>query len=613
MNDSTVVETLNAFGGKTARDKRNEIGQVDDRIGKLDLSDTTSPVFGIDLGTTNSAISVITQGDYPKVIKLVDGSYTMPSCVMWHNNEFIVGREAYENRANANVIYSVKRFMQDPHKTVILKEGSRTLEMTPAEVSAEILKGLVEKTGGVYGDIKDVVVTVPAYFDQNGRNATRKACELAGLNLIDIINEPTAAALCYDIDESKSNGATDFITFDFGGGTLDITLARITGNDSSADSEMYDLYGIESDEQEEASGDSCKIIQCLAIEGDSHLGGDNIDKSALNILDEKVQQATGCSVMDFPRDYREELILRLEQMKKTGVHETYAIQIDSNTATQKVQCEIPFGYADFRRALMPVYKKCCETFDKLLAKTEHNADSVILVGGSTKHPILVEMLKEDYPEFTFSNSVDQDLAVSMGAAIKGKIDKFGSDTVQVFDILPISIGINANGEMKTAVLSGATLPASADLSFTNVYDNQVEMKLELLQGESFMADECVSLGVLTFKDIPPAPAESLQLSVRIQVDAKSKMTCIGIVNGERKVLELDLTGETAKPEEEGNANLTEKEKRLVKRWKAFAEGLDQENAAKLNDMISRFPATVSRKQISAFIAEHDVALKDADK
>lgn len=168
------------------------------------------PVFGIDLGTTNSAISVVANGGTSKIIELKNGKKTMPSCVLWRNGKFIVGDEAYANREDRNCIYSIKSHMQDPNYVVHLEDNGNEITLSPAEVSAKILRGLVDLAGTMYGTIEDVVVTVPAYFNQIGINMTKKACELAGLNLISISAEPTAAALCYNLDDTV-DGSKDVV------------------------------------------------------------------------------------------------------------------------------------------------------------------------------------------------------------------------------------------------------------------------------------------------------------------------------------------------------------------------------------------------------------------
>lgn len=566
----------------------------DDKITKLDsVADDKRPVFGIDLGTTNSAISVIQSGDHPVAITLEDGKKTMPSCVMWKDGKFIVGEEAYENRHLTNVVYSVKRHMEDVNATVTFREtNTKQLEMTPAEVSAEILKGLVEKTGGMYGEIKDVVVSVPAYFDQNGRNATKEACNLAGLNLIDMINEPTAAALCYDL---KVDDVQDVIVFDLGGGTFDVTLARVT-NTSSDDSED-DIYGFD-----ESSSDA-KLVQCLAVLGDPHLGGDDIDRELYNILCDKIKEQGFSSTKFLPSD-REEIILRLERRKKEGTNSTYNLHIDAITEDGvKVETVVSITPEDFRSALLPYYKRCKKIVDQVLTSVPNNANMMLLVGGSTKHQMLIEMLEHDYPQFQLNPGVGQDLAVSLGASIKGKISKFGDDAVQIFDVLPITIGIRTGDTLSQLLTAGTTLPATQTIPFTTVVDNQTSMTVEVLQGNTSNPDDCVSLGMLTLQDIPKKPAGEPNLFVTLTVNANSLLTCSAKIDGRVEQLELDLTGD------QNTIKDYSREEKLIRRWTKVAESMEGEDKDTLLALIKGYPDISSRKDIMSFIRSHTEVLR----
>lgn len=566
----------------------------DDKITKLDsVADDKRPVFGIDLGTTNSAISVIQSGDHPVAITLEDGKKTMPSCVMWKDGKFIVGEKAYENRHLTNVVYSVKRHMEDVNATVTFREtNTKQLEMTPAEVSAEILKGLVEKTGGMYGEIKDVVVSVPAYFDQNGRNATKEACNLAGLNLIDMINEPTAAALCYDL---KVDDVQDVIVFDLGGGTFDVTLARVT-NTSSDDSED-DIYGFD-----ESSSDA-KLVQCLAVLGDPHLGGDDIDHELYSILCDKIKEQGFSSTKFLPSD-REEIILRLERRKKEGTYSTYNLHIDATTEDGvKVETVVSITPEDFRSALLPYYKRCKKIVDQVLTSVPNNANMMLLVGGSTKHQMLIEMLEHDYPQFQLNPGVGQDLAVSLGASIKGKISKFGDDAVQIFDVLPITIGIRTGDTLSQLLTAGTTLPATQTIPFTTVVDNQTSMTVEVLQGNTSNPDDCVSLGMLTLQNIPKKPAGEPNLFVTLTVNANSLLTCSAKIDGRVEQLELDLTGD------QNTIKDYSREEKLIRRWTKVAESMEGEDKDTLLALIKGYPDISSRKDIMSFIRSHTEVLR----
>ena len=253
--------------------------------------------FGIDLGTTNSAISVGLQSSSSKIITLTNGKNTMPSVVQWcGGDKFIVGAEAYNHDIDDSIVTSVKRLMQTNGATVTFKKDGEEKIMTPAEVSAEILKGLVEQTGGVYGEVHDVVVTVPAYFNQIGVMNTIKACELAGLNCLNILREPTAAALCYGLD--REDVKTDYaVVFDLGGGTFDVSLVKIS--DRSEVNELCKLYGIDVDDSDKSTN---KIVEPLYIDGDGNLGGDDYDFELYHILLERISETCAKLNINWDKD-----------------------------------------------------------------------------------------------------------------------------------------------------------------------------------------------------------------------------------------------------------------------------------------------------------------------
>ena len=355
-------------------------------------------VFGIDLGTTNSAISIVKTGD-PEIIHLNNGRDTLPSCVMWKDGKFIVGDEAYNNKGLSNVQYSVKRLMEDPSATVTFKDGENEKVMTPTEVSAEILKGIVRATDGLYGTVHDVVVTVPAYFNDIGKRNTMKACELAGLNLIALENEPSAAALDYTPPADRDT--EDVIIYDLGGGTFDITLASIIK--SKADD--FDAYEFDNTTKSSAS----KIIKPLALGGDGHLGGDDIDDELLKIVLKKM----GIDQFDLSERERKIFTARLERLKKAGIDQTYESEFEGDLLDgTHFSKKVIIGPDDFEAATLPIYKKTRKIMNSVLAEVPNSAAKILLVGGSTKNPIIREMLKKDYPEFELSSALNPDLVVA---------------------------------------------------------------------------------------------------------------------------------------------------------------------------------------------------------
>lgn len=563
----------------------------------IDLSnlDKSRPVFGIDLGTTNSAISVIAKGSEPKTIMLTNGKMTMPSCVMLENGEFIVGQEAYENRGNENVIYSVKRMMQTPGAKVTLIDNGEEYVYTPAEISAEILKGLVEQTGGMYGDIVDVIVTVPAYFDQNGVNATKEACELAGLNLLGIANEPTAASLCYHL-EPEDNGSKDVIVYDLGGGTFDVTLMRI--QQGGANNDFDDVYGDGGSEDDAVQGSA---VVTLGISGDTCLGGDDIDSALLRILYKRMK-ADGIDVTKIPKQYKEKLLLRLEKYKKEStIDSMYEITINcTGTDGKPIKYEMQVSNSDFKKAAEIIFEKTKKVMDGLLRSVENKARTIVLTGGSTKSIWIQSCLKEAYPGFQIDCALSPDLSVSQGAAIQGSVTKFGNENVQIFDILPLTIGVRvADNKVEPLIKNGTPLPVTKSMMFTTERDNQEEVAVRLVQGNSVDADECVSLGVLRISGIEKKKAGEADLLVIVSITANRLMKCVSRIDGIEKSIELDLSGECAAPSVSTNDDKT------IKRLRRAGALMTAENKKVLEDMLQQLAENkCCVDDVKDFIREH---------
>ena len=585
------LKELTAFGG----DVKKLVVKKDEKF-----AGDKKPVFGIDLGTTNSAISIIHEGVLPQTIKLMNGKYTMPSCVMYHHGEFVVGDEAYRCRGGENVIYSVKRMMQDVGAEVTVREGREEVTLTPAEVSAKILEGLVEQTGGIYGKVEDVVVTVPAYFNQNGVNATKEACEIAGLNLIAIANEPTSASLCYDL-EPDDNGSKNVVIYDLGGGTFDVTYAKISGMDSEVEDDLADIYGFE----KEGSGDSGKVVTTLAIDGDARLGGDDVDLAMLEILYKKLE-AAGIDPGVFTDSYRERLILRLEDLKKTNVKGIFEFLVDTiDRNGHEVKTKALLFPEDFRDAMQRVYLKSKSILERLLTKSGVTGGTIVLVGGSTKNAWLQEFLQEDFPSFRLDNALNPDLSVSNGAAIFGKVAKFGAEGIHIFDILPITIGILDDGAVTPLVRNGTGLPAVSHRVFTTTYDDQDKLEVSIFQGNSTFREECVHLGTLHIDGIPKAPAGEPNIVVGISISTNRFMRCEVEVGGEHRELELDLSGEAGQAVKELNRTA-----KNVLRWRRLAEDYSEDEKVTFLTLVDAYEQsggdTESKKAVKSFLSGHAV-------
>lgn len=502
----------NVFGSKGAEDKQ--------------------PVFGIDLGTTNSAISVVSQGNAFDNIKLTNGKYTMPSCVMWKDGKFIVGDEAYRNRGKANVCYSIKRKMSEPTHLIdgslnekacfTFVDGDKQLTMSATEISAEILKGLVEQTGGIYGEIKDVVVTVPAYFEQTARENTKQACILAGLNHKGTVNEPTAASLLYDLGTETYR---EFIVYDLGGGTFDVTLAQAISNKND---DLDDLYGFDSDD-ESVAGMSVKVIR---TSGDPMLGGDDIDDALTKIAVGKILEKK--PEFKITREQYESTKRTLEEYKKLNVSDTYKFEIAGN--------EVVITPRDFATALYGSYAKTKAVLDTVLKSASDRCTEIYLVGGSTKHPMLRQLLAHDYPNMNIKDAFSADLAVTSGAAIFGKSIKFGDAAVQIFDIISTSIGLNDKGNFRPILSSGASLPATGSISMTSVEEGQEKLHLELYQGRSRKIARNTRLGVVPIVLPKGAKPNEFSVDVTLTVTTNNLLICTAKLGEEVINCKIDLKG-----------------------------------------------------------------------
>lgn len=555
-----------------------------------------NPVFGIDLGTTNSAISVIAAGNAPVTISLANGRATMPSCVLWKDGKFIVGKEAYEQRFRPNAVYSVKRFMNEPDKQIHLVDGKNNAVFTPVEISAEILKGLVTETNNTYGEVKDVVVTVPAYFKLPETNATRKACELAGLNVIDIIKEPTSASLCYPIDNSKGS---NILVYDLGGGTFDATLVYVNRSESIND--MFDdVYG---DDVSDTGfyGSLENNVTVIGIRGDSHLGGDDLDNEMLNIVLDKLE-AQGYSRKNIPYAYKEEMKLRLETFKKHGVNAIYTMRIDTGVGDNKVNTQIAITKEDFSNATKIIFNRTRALVDDLLKNhAEYPIERIVLVGGSTKNPILQALLSDAYPGVVIDNAFEPDKSVSQGAAIFGKVKKFGDVPVQVFDVLPSTVGIldTYTNTVKALIHNDSPLPATGTRIFTTQTDEQSVIELKLMQGDSIEPTECAMLGTLVIEGLAPKPAGEPEVIVNVTVNASSILELSATVDGIHQSIRLNLSGANQATHK---LNKDEKAIARIRRAKPY---LSTEDADTLEEMIVQCKnGEISIDVLRDFIKEH---------
>lgn len=547
------------------------------------------PVFGIDLGTTNSAISIVDNNGIAKCLELDNGKTTMPSCVLWDSNkdEFIVGDKAYAKRYQSNVCYSVKRLMGSD-ELVTFEHAGKKITKTPAEVSAIILKGLVSKVK-LYKDIKDVVITVPAGFNINQIEATKKAADLAGLNLLGIMREPTAASLVYRLDKEPGN----ILVYDLGGGTFDVSIVNVKKG-SSGDSDLLDFLGMGDDETE--SKDSITVIN---TRGNNKLGGDDLDREIYSLMENKLKTNYGITPKMIRREDKEKLILKLEQYKKSADYANTDIYLDwTLTNGKKFQGMISFTMEDFEKATKKIYRKTKVYIDDVLKSSNVNIHSIVLVGGSTKNVLLQKMLKDDYPGVNVCNYLNPDEAVSLGASVQAKRLKYGSDTLEVFDVTSNPIGVLSDGRVKTLIEKNQSLPCTITKTFTTSVDDQQFVDVKVYEGSSIYHQECEYLGDLVVRGLPKGKAGTIAVVVTLTVDSDGLLQVETLIDGKRnKVTLMNILGKKMEVEDKRSLILFDK-------WYEIANSLDEPYRSELNNLIEEAKQEPAKKvQVAKYIAK----------
>ncbi|MGG3772075.1 molecular chaperone DnaK [Heyndrickxia faecalis] len=493
-----------------------------------------SKIIGIDLGTTNSCVAVL-EGGEPKVIPNPEGGRTTPSVVAFKNGERQVGEVAKRQAiTNPNTIISIKRHMGTTHK--VTAEGK---EYTPQEISAMILQYLKSYAEDYLGEkVEKAVITVPAYFNDAQRQATKDAGKIAGLEVERIINEPTAAALAYGLD--KTDEDQTILVFDLGGGTFDVSILEL--------------------------GDG--VFEVHATAGDNHLGGDDFDQAIIDYLVSEFKKEHG---IDLSKDKMalQRLKDAAEKAKKdlSGVTSTQ-ISLPFITAGESgpLHLEMTLTRAKFDELTADLVERTMGPTRQALQDaglTANDIDKVILVGGSTRIPAVQEAIRKEIGKEPHKG-VNPDEVVAMGAAIQGGVLTGDVKDVVLLDVTPLSLGIETMGGVFTKLIErNTTIPTSKSQIFSTAADNQTAVDIHVLQGERPMAADNKTLGRFQLTDIPPAPRGIPQIEVTFDIDKN------GIVNVSAKDLG---TGKQQKITIKSSTTLSDEEiERMVKEAEANAE------------------------------------------